>query len=88
MSASTLLLAGIPGGWEIWIVLLILLLLFGRRIPQVARSLGQGINQFKQGLNESLDQGDDDEDEDERPARPKSREKKPEKEKVEQSDDE
>lgn len=45
-------LAGLPGSWEIWIVLLIILLLFGRRIPQVARSLGQGISQFKKGLNE------------------------------------
>ena len=45
-------LAGMPGGWELWIILAIILLLFGRRIPQVARSLGQGISQFKKGLNE------------------------------------
>jgi sec-independent protein translocase protein TatA len=45
-------LAGMPGGPEIWIILAIILLLFGRRIPQVARSLGQGISQFKRGLNE------------------------------------
>ena len=46
------ILAGMPGGWEVWIILAIVLLLFGRRIPQVARSLGQGISQFKRGLNE------------------------------------
>ncbi|MHC5012576.1 MAG: Sec-independent protein translocase subunit TatA/TatB [Planctomycetota bacterium] len=46
------LIAGIPGGPEIWVILAIILLLFGRRIPQVARSLGQGISQFKRGLNE------------------------------------
>jgi len=45
-------LAGLPGSWEIWIILLVVLLLFGRRIPQVARSLGQGISQFKRGLTE------------------------------------
>ena len=45
-------LAGLPGGFEVWIILVIILLLFGRRIPQVARSLGQGISQFKRGLSE------------------------------------
>ena len=45
-------LAGMPGGYEVWIILVVILLLFGRRIPQVARSLGQGISQFKKGLTE------------------------------------
>ena len=57
MLTATLFIAGLPGGWEVWIILLILLLLFGSRIPTVARSLGQGINQFKRGLN---DPGEDD----------------------------
>lgn len=36
-----------------WIVILILgFLLFGRRLPGVARNLGQGINEFKKGLSE------------------------------------
>ena len=36
-------------GWE-WIVLLIVvLLLFGTRIPQVMRSMGQGVHEFKKG---------------------------------------
>lgn len=52
MSGPLLPLAGLPGGTELWIVLAIILLLFGRRIPQVARSLGQGISQFKKGLSE------------------------------------
>lgn len=46
------IVAGMPGGWEVWIILMVILLLFGRRIPQVARSLGQGISQFKKGLND------------------------------------
>ena len=49
-------LAGIPGGPELWIILFIILILFGRRLPGVARSLGQGISSFKKGLNEPLEQ--------------------------------
>lgn len=38
------------GGYE-WLVLLIIgLLLFGRRLPEVGRSLGKGIVEFKRGL--------------------------------------
>jgi sec-independent protein translocase protein TatA len=41
---------GLPGGWE-WIVLLVLgLLIFGRRLPEVGRSLGRGIVEFKKGI--------------------------------------
>ncbi len=43
---------GLPGGWE-WIALLaIVLLLFGHRIPTMARSLGSGITEFKRGLRD------------------------------------
>ena len=37
--------------WEIIIVLVIALLLFGTRLPKVARSLGQGVREFKGGIN-------------------------------------
>ena len=51
---------GLPGGYE-WIVLLVLgLLIFGRRLPEVGRSLGRGIVEFKRGIK-----GIDDEIEDE-----------------------
>ncbi len=51
---------GMPGGSE-WIILLILgLLIFGRRLPEVGRSLGRGIVEFKRGIK-----GIDDEIEDE-----------------------
>jgi sec-independent protein translocase protein TatA len=73
MSAThALLLAGLPGGWEVWIILLVVLILFGSRIPKVARSLGQGISQFKKGLNDAVDLGGDD-DEDARPAKPEEK---------------
>ena len=39
-----------PGPWEIIIILVVALLLFGRRLPEVGRSLGRGIVEFKKGL--------------------------------------
>ena len=43
---------GIPGGWELWIILAIFLLLFGHRIPGMARAMGSGIVEFKKGLKD------------------------------------
>ena len=40
------------GGWEIWIILAVVLLLFAHRIPTMARSMGSGIVEFKKGLKE------------------------------------
>lgn len=45
-------LAAIPGGWEWLIILAVVLILFGNRIPGLARSLGSGISEFKSGLRE------------------------------------
>jgi sec-independent protein translocase protein TatA len=59
-SLASLFLAGLPGGYEWLIVLVIVLLLFGRRLPGVARSLGQGISSFKKGLNEPVVEKDED----------------------------
>jgi sec-independent protein translocase protein TatA len=39
-----------PGGWEWIIILAIGLLLFGKRLPEVGRSLGRGIVEFKKGI--------------------------------------
>ena len=52
---APVLAAGLPGGWELWIILFIILVLFGTRLPKVARSLGQGISEFKKGVNEPLE---------------------------------
>lgn len=47
---------GLPGGWEWIAILLVVLVLFGHRIPTMARSLGSGITEFKRGLKEGADQ--------------------------------
>lgn len=41
-------------GWqELWPVLIVVLLLFGaKRLPELARSMGEGIKEFKKGLRE------------------------------------
>lgn len=41
-----------PGPWQIIIVLLVVLLLFGSRLPALARSLGQSLTEFKKGVKE------------------------------------
>ncbi len=39
------------GFWEILLIVLVILLLFGgRRIPELMRGIGQGINNFKKGV--------------------------------------
>jgi sec-independent protein translocase protein TatA len=40
------------GGGEMLVIGLIALLLFGMRLPKLARSLGQSVNEFKQGMKD------------------------------------
>ena len=49
---------GLFGGYEVWIVLAIALLLFGHRIPGMARALGSGIVEFKKGLRGEPDEAE------------------------------
>lgn len=48
------------GGGEMLVIGLIALLLFGTRLPKLARSLGQSVNEFKQGMKDSPKPGDPD----------------------------
>ena len=54
--ASRPVLAWVPGWMELVIVLVIIMMLFGSRLPSTMRSLGQSLVQFKKGMRE----GDDD----------------------------
>lgn len=51
------MLLGPLGTTELLIIVLILLLLFGgRKIPELARGLGKGISEFKQGMRQGADE--------------------------------
>ena len=46
-------LIGMPGGAELIIILVVILLLFGStRLPQLARGMGKSISEFKKGISE------------------------------------
>jgi sec-independent protein translocase protein TatA len=72
MSTIVPLFPGIPGGPELLIVLLVLVLLFGaNKIPKLARSTGQAMGEFQRGRNEieeelkQMENGDEDDEEEE-----------------------
>ena len=46
---------GFPGWIEITIILVIILLLFGKRLPGVMNSLGRSLVEFKKGSQEGAD---------------------------------
>src|SRR4029453_15973621 len=47
---------GMPGGAEWLVIAGIGLLIFGKRLPEVGRSLGKGIVEFKKGLKSVEDE--------------------------------
>jgi sec-independent protein translocase protein TatA len=48
-----------PGTGEWMVILFIGLLVFGRRLPEVARSLGKSVNEFKKGLKDFENSADE-----------------------------
>lgn len=51
------MLAGMFGGWEIILILCVVLLLFGgAKIPQLMGGLGKGIKEFKKASREDEDE--------------------------------
>ncbi len=48
---------GVIGPWQIVIIALVILLLFGgKKIPELMKGLGKGVKSFKEGINEIEDQ--------------------------------
>ena len=52
---TSILLLGMPGGWELVAIVIVVLLLFGgRKIPELMKGLGSGIKEFKKATKEEL----------------------------------
>ena len=46
------ILIGMIGPWQIGLIVLVVLLLFGgKKIPEMMKGMGKGIREFKDGLN-------------------------------------
>jgi sec-independent protein translocase protein TatA len=48
-----ILMAWTPQGWEWIVILIVALLVFGKRLPDVARSVGKSLTEFKKGIREA-----------------------------------
>ena len=54
-------LIGIPGGPEIWIICLVILILFGgAAIPKFMKSLGKAKSEFEKGVKEGKEESEKD----------------------------
>ena len=56
---SVLAFFSMPGGWEWIIILIVALLIFGKKLPDIARNVGKSLTEFKKGIKEAQEVKDD-----------------------------
>ena len=62
-----LIILGIPGPWQIVLIVMVVLLLFGgRKIPELMKGIGQGMKEFKKATNRDEDEDELDSKKDEK----------------------
>lgn len=58
------------GIWELLIILVVVLLIFGpRRLPEMARGIGQSVREFRKGIRDMKDDFEQEVQKDDRPLR-------------------